>query len=120
MLYGSHSSHLAVAAPVGELIHLERLGAFNQVWQVEVTDVVADDYVRVCLNHQVSPPLQNSILDLMLVEYDLTMLSVIYSISAYAHTDLEVDLVAMRPPVGQSMRVQEHPDDTGLALTIEE
>lgn len=119
MLPGSPSSHLAVAAPVGELIHLERLSALDQVGQVKVANIVADDYVRVCLNHQVSPPLQNSIRCRMLYENRLNMLSMIKSTSACAHADGEVDPVGMRPPVEHSMQMQEQAGETGLASALE-
>ena len=52
------SSHLPVPAPVGEVLHLQRLGPLDQVWKVKVADVVTDDNVWVSLNNQVPPPLR--------------------------------------------------------------
>ncbi len=48
-----NSAPVAHAAPVGEVAELERLRAVEQVGQVEVADVVADNEVRVRLHHQV-------------------------------------------------------------------
>lgn len=57
---GGCSAHLAVAAPVGKFVHLERLRALDEVGQVKVADVVANDDVRIRLYHQVPPSLQHT------------------------------------------------------------
>lgn len=48
------------AAPVGKVNNLQGFGPLNEVGQIKVDNVVANDDVRVCLYHQITPPLQHS------------------------------------------------------------
>lgn len=50
-------AHFAVATPVGKVMHFESLRALDEVGQVKIADVVANDDVRVRLYDQVPPPL---------------------------------------------------------------
>ena len=53
----SGHAHALGAAPKGEVINLERLCALDEVGQVKVDDVVANDDVRIRLYDEVPPSL---------------------------------------------------------------
>ena len=51
-------SRLYESPPEGEVIDLEGFSSLQEVRQVKVADVVANDDIRIRLHYEISPPLQ--------------------------------------------------------------
>ena len=50
--------HILQAAPERELSDVQGLSTFQEVRQVEIADIVADDNIRICSNDKIPPSLQ--------------------------------------------------------------